>query len=52
MAAEARAFIAELAQRKTIIDPTLVVWEAALTSDGGSAGAGLCLLHGHHVAGA
>ena len=32
---EARAFIAELAQRKTIIDPTLVVWEAALTSDGG-----------------
>jgi imidazolonepropionase-like amidohydrolase len=33
--AEARAFIAELAQRKTIIDPTLVVWEPALTSDGG-----------------
>jgi imidazolonepropionase-like amidohydrolase len=32
---EARAFIAELAKRKTIIDPTLVVWEAALTSDGG-----------------
>ena len=32
---EARAFIAELAQRKTIIDPTLVVWEAQLTSDGG-----------------
>jgi imidazolonepropionase-like amidohydrolase len=32
---EARAFIAELAKRKTIIDPTLVVWEAQLTSDGG-----------------
>ena len=31
----ARSFIAELARRKTIIDPTLVVWEAALTSDGG-----------------
>jgi imidazolonepropionase-like amidohydrolase len=30
-----RSFIAELARRKTIIDPTLVVWEAALTSDGG-----------------
>lgn len=33
--AEAKAFIAELAKRKTIIDPTLVVWEAQLTSDGG-----------------
>lgn len=33
----ARSFIAELARRKTIIDPTLVVWEAALTSDGGVA---------------
>jgi len=33
--ADARAFIAELARRKTIIDPTLVVWEPALTSDGG-----------------
>jgi imidazolonepropionase-like amidohydrolase len=32
---EARAFIAELAQRKTIVDPTLVVWEGQLTSDGG-----------------
>ncbi len=32
---EAKAFIAELAQRRTIIDPTLVVWEAQLTSDGG-----------------
>ena len=32
---EARAFIAELAKRKTIIDPTLVVWEPTLISDGG-----------------
>jgi imidazolonepropionase-like amidohydrolase len=32
---EARAFIAELATRKTIIDPTLVVWEPTLISDGG-----------------
>jgi hypothetical protein len=32
---EVRAFIAELAQRKTIVDPTLVVWEGQLTSDGG-----------------
>jgi hypothetical protein len=31
----ARAVIAEFAQRKTIIDPTLVVWEPQLTSDGG-----------------
>jgi imidazolonepropionase-like amidohydrolase len=30
-----RSFIAELAQRKTVIDPTLVVWEGALNSDGG-----------------
>ncbi len=30
-----KSFIAELAQRKTIIDPTLVVWEASLISDGG-----------------
>jgi hypothetical protein len=32
---EVRAFIAELARRKTIVDPTLVVWEGQLTSDGG-----------------
>lgn len=31
---EMKAFYAELAQRKTIIDPTLVVWEGSLTSDG------------------
>jgi imidazolonepropionase-like amidohydrolase len=31
---EMRAFYAELAKRKTIIDPTLVVWEGSLTSDG------------------
>ena len=30
-----KSFIAELAQRKTVIDPTLVVWEATLISDGG-----------------
>jgi len=29
-----RAFYAELAQRKTIIDPTLTVWEPLMTSDG------------------
>ncbi len=29
-----RAFYAELAERKTIVDPTLVVWEGTLTSDG------------------
>jgi Amidohydrolase family len=29
-----QAFYAELAQRKTIVDPTLVVWEESLTSDG------------------
>jgi hypothetical protein len=32
---EARAFIAELVKRKTVIDPTLVVWEGQMTSDGG-----------------
>ena len=32
--AEMRAFYAEMAKRKTIIDPTLVVWEPTLTSDG------------------
>jgi imidazolonepropionase-like amidohydrolase len=32
--AEMKAFYAELAQKKTIIDPTLVVWEGSLTSDG------------------
>ena len=30
-----RSFIDELAKRKTVIDPTLVVWEATLISDGG-----------------
>ena len=29
-----KAFYAELASRKTIIDPTLVVWEPLMTSDG------------------
>lgn len=29
-----KAFYAELAKRKTIIDPTLVVWESLMTSDG------------------
>ena len=33
-APELRAFYAELAQRKTIIDPTLTVWEPLMTSDG------------------
>ena len=28
------AFYAELAKRKTIVDPTLVVWEGSLTADG------------------
>lgn len=32
--AEMKAFYKELAERKTIIDPTLVVWEGSLTSDG------------------
>lgn len=31
---EMQAFYAELAKRKTIIDPTISVWEASLTSDG------------------
>lgn len=31
---EMRAFYAELAKRKTIIDPTLTVWEPMMTSDG------------------
>lgn len=31
---EMRAFYAELAKRRTIIDPTLTVWEPLLTSDG------------------
>jgi imidazolonepropionase-like amidohydrolase len=30
-----KSFIDELAKRKTVIDPTLVVWEATLISDGG-----------------
>lgn len=32
--ADMKAFYAELAQRGTYIDPTLVVWEPTLTSDG------------------
>lgn len=31
---EMRAFYSELAARKTIIDPTISVWEGSLTSDG------------------
>ncbi|MBX9882931.1 MAG: amidohydrolase family protein [Sphingomonas sp.] len=31
---EMKTFYAELAQRKTIIDPTLTVWEPLMTSDG------------------
>lgn len=31
---EMQAFYKELSERKTIIDPTLVVWEGSLTSDG------------------
>jgi imidazolonepropionase-like amidohydrolase len=31
-----KSFYAELAQRKTIIDPTLTVWEPLMTSDGSS----------------
>lgn len=31
---EMKAFYAELAARKTIIDPTISVWEGSLTSDG------------------
>ncbi|MFY8074398.1 MAG: amidohydrolase family protein [Sphingorhabdus lacus] len=31
---EMKAFYAELAERKTIIDPTISVWEGSLTSDG------------------
>jgi len=31
---EMRAFYAELSERRTIVDPTLVVWEGSLTSDG------------------
>jgi len=33
---ELRAFIAELKQRGTIVDPTLVIFEGALTLDGGT----------------
>ncbi len=36
-APEMRAFIAELKQRGTIVDPTLVIFESMLTSDGGTA---------------
>ncbi len=31
---EMKAFYAELAKRKTVIDPTLTVWEPLMTSDG------------------
>jgi len=31
---EMKAFYAELARRKTIVDPTLTVWEPLMTSDG------------------
>jgi imidazolonepropionase-like amidohydrolase len=34
--AEMRAFIAELKQRGTVVDPTLVIFEQMLTSDGGT----------------
>lgn len=34
--AEMTAFYAELAKRKTYVDPTLVVWESLMTSDGSS----------------
>lgn len=30
-----RSFISELARRKTVVDPTLVTWEAQMISDGG-----------------
>ncbi len=36
---EVKAFVAELKQRGTIIDPTLVIFEGALTSDGGTTAA-------------
>jgi Amidohydrolase family len=32
--AEMQAFYKELSERKTFVDPTLVVWEGSLTSDG------------------
>ncbi|MEO7240158.1 MAG: amidohydrolase family protein [Sphingomicrobium sp.] len=35
-AAPMRSFIAELARRKTIVDPTLVAFEASFNSDGGT----------------
>ena len=46
-----KSFIAELAQRKIVIDPTLVVWEA--TSDLGRRRAvrRLCSVHGDPLAG-
>ncbi|MEO6114150.1 MAG: amidohydrolase family protein [Sphingomicrobium sp.] len=34
--AEVKAFVAELKQRGTIIDPTLVIFEGSFTSDGGT----------------
>jgi imidazolonepropionase-like amidohydrolase len=34
--ADMRAFVAELKQRGTIVDPTLVIFEGMLTSDGGA----------------
>ncbi len=33
---DSRAFIAELAERGTVVDPTLVIFEQALTMDGGT----------------
>ncbi len=41
-----KSFIAELASARRSIDPTLVVWEATLISDGGVPAAGLRILHG------
>jgi imidazolonepropionase-like amidohydrolase len=35
---EMRAFIAELKQRGTVVDPTITIFEGALTMDGGSPG--------------
>ena len=47
-----RAFIAELKQRGTIVDPTLVIFEQTLTLGRRHAVAGLCALYGDHLAGA
>ena len=37
--AEVKAFVAELKQRGTVVDPTLVIFEGALTADGGTTAA-------------